>query len=57
MVDVTDVPGRVTWGTPVTLWGRDGEEYLSMAEYAKLKNTHIHDILCALGSRVERIYI
>ncbi len=57
MVDVSNVPGIVAWGTPVTLWGADGNEYLSIAEYAKLKNTHIHDILCALGNRVQRVYL
>ncbi len=56
MVDVTDVPGTVEWGTPVTLLGCDGKENIEFSEYAKLKNTHIHDILCALGSRVERVY-
>lgn len=56
MVDVSNVPGQVAWGTPVTLWGGDGNEYLSIAEYAQHKNTHIHDILCALGSRVRRVY-
>ena len=43
-------------GAPVTLLGRDGKEYLGAAEYAQYKTTHIHDILCALGNRVERIY-
>ena len=57
MVDVSNVPGNVVWGTPVTLLGGDGSEYIGSAEYAKFKNTHIHDILCALGSRVERIYL
>lgn len=57
MVDVSNVPGRVAWGTPVTLLGGDGAEYISSAEYAKFKNTHIHDILCALGNRVERVYL
>ena len=56
MVDVSDVPGEVKWGTPVTLLGRDGAEYLPAAEFAQYKNTHIHDILCSLGGRVERVY-
>ena len=56
MIDVSQVQGDVQWGTPVTLWGRDGDNEIGIAEYGKNKNTHIHDILCALGSRVERIY-
>ena len=55
-VDVSHVPGEVGWGTPVTLWGRDGGEEIEIEEWAQLKNTHCHDILCALGNRVERIY-
>ena len=56
MVDVSNVPGTVQWGTKVTLFGCDGNEYLGTAELAQHKNTHIHDILCALGGRVERVY-
>ena len=56
MVDVSNVPGEVKWGTTVTLFGKDGSEYVGSAEYAQHKNTHVHDILCALGNRVERIY-
>ena len=56
-VDVSKVPGEVGWGTPVTLWGSDGAEAIEIEEWAKLKNTHCHDILCALGNRVRRIYL
>ena len=55
-VDVSNVPGEVTWGTPVTLWGRDGAEEIEIEEWAQLKNTHCHDILCAVGNRVRRVY-
>lgn len=57
MVDVSNAPGNITWGTPVTLFGTDGNETVGIAEVARGKNTHIHDILCALGSRVRRVYI
>lgn len=57
MVDVSNAPGVIQWGTPVTLWGGDGDEKIEISEYAQGKNTHIHDILCALGARVERVYI
>ena len=56
MVDVSNVPGNVAWGTAVTLLGRDGDECIEFTEWAKFKNTHVHDILCALGNRVERVY-
>lgn len=55
-VDVSAVPGEIGWGTPVTLWGEEGKECIEIEEWARLKNTHAHDILCALGTRVERIY-
>ena len=57
MVDVSHVPGTVGWGTPVTLFGRDGNETISVAEIANYKNTHIHEILCSLGKRVQRVYV
>lgn len=57
MVDVSNVPGEIKWGTPVTLWGSSGTESILAAELAAYKKTHVHDILCALGNRVQRIYI
>ncbi|MBO5924494.1 MAG: alanine racemase, partial [Lentisphaeria bacterium] len=57
MIDVSNVPGEVKWGTPVTLFGKNGSEKIEANEVAQHKNTHIHDILCALGNRVQRIYI
>ena len=56
MVDVSDVPGKVEWGTPVTLLGCNGNECIEFTEWAQFKHTHVHDILCALGNRVERVY-
>lgn len=57
MVDVSNVPGEIKWGTPVTLFGQNGSETVMADEVAQHKNTHIHDILCALGNRVRRVYI
>ena len=57
MIDVSNVPGEIKWGTPVTLFGSNGSEKIDANEVAQHKNTHIHDILCALGNRVQRIYI
>ena len=57
MIDISNAPGEITWGTPVTIIGRNGSEIITAGEVAKHKNTHIHDILCALGSRVRRNYI
>ena len=57
MVDVSNVPGEVAWGTPVTIFGSNGNEHIPAGEVAKGKNTHIHDILCAVSNRVQRVYI
>ena len=57
MIDVSNVPGEVKWGTPVTIFGRNGSEIITPGEMAQYKNTHVHDILCALSNRVQRIYI
>ena len=57
MIDVSNAPGDITWGTPVTIFGSNGAEYIPAGEVAKAKNTHIHDILCAISSRVQRVYI
>ncbi len=57
MVDVSNAPGEISWGTPVTIFGSDGNESIAMQEVANHKNTHIHEILCSLGSRVRRVYI
>lgn len=57
MVDVSNAAGNVSWGTPVTIFGSDGGETIPISELANGKNTHIHDILCAIGNRVQRVYI
>ena len=57
MIDVSNVPGEITWGTPVTVFGSNGKENIPAGEVAKAKNTHIHDILCAISNRVQRVYI
>ena len=57
MVDVSNAPGEIKWGTPATIFGSNGGKYIPMAEVANYKNTHIHELLCSLGSRVQRVYI
>lgn len=55
-VDLTAVP-EVQVGDIVTLLGTDGEAAIQVDTWAKLKNTHAYDIICSIGSRVERAYI
>ena len=53
-VDVSDVPG-VKAGDEVICLGASGEEMVPPDDWAAIKGTHAYDIICSLGSRVERI--
>ena len=53
-VDVSDVPG-VKAGDEVVCLGRSGAETVTPDDWAALKGTHAYDIICSLGSRVERV--
>lgn len=55
MVDVTEIPG-VKLGDVVTIFGQDGEESVSVCDWAKLADTIPYEILCAVGHRVPRVY-
>ena len=55
MIDVTDVAG-VELGDEVVLYG-GGYDYLSVSRIAEKIGTISYEVLCAIGSRVERIYI
>ncbi len=54
-VDVSRA-GAVSVGDDVVLLGGDGRRKVTPGEWAALKGTHAHDILCAIGPRVERVY-
>lgn len=55
MVDVTDIPD-VAEGDTVTLFGRDGGEYLSVEEVADLSGSFNYEFVCDVGKRVPRVY-
>ncbi len=42
-------------GDRVTLLGRDGEAEIPVQAWANLKGTHAYDIICSIGSRVQRL--
>ena len=44
-------------GDEVVFWGKSGKEEITASDWAEMKSTHVHDILCAIGSRVERRYL
>ncbi len=55
MVDVTQIPG-VRVGTEVTLFGRDGEENLSIEEISGMSHSFNYEFVCDVGKRVPRVY-
>jgi len=54
-VDVSGVPG-VSAGDEVVCFGRSGRHSVTPDDWAALKGTHAYDIICSLGTRVERVY-
>ena len=56
MLDVSDIDG-VSEGDVVTVFGRDGKNYISVDELAKSIGTINYEIVCLIGKRVPRIYI
>ena len=56
MVDVTDIP-EANPGDVATIFGRDGNEFISVDELAKNAGTISYELLCAVSPRVPRIYL
>ena len=44
-------------GDEVVCIGTQGENSISLEEWAQLKGTHAYELLCSFGSRVKRIYV
>ncbi len=55
-VDLSAVP-EAEWGDEVTCIGRDGDRQITLEEWARLKGTHVYDLLCSFGTRCARIYV
>ena len=53
-VDVSDVKG-VKSGDEVVCFGSCGGDSITPDDWADLKGTHAYDIICSLGTRVQRI--
>ena len=53
-VDVSDVPD-VKAGDEVICFGKCGTDSITPDDWAALKCTHAYDIICSLGTRVERV--
>ncbi|MBQ8524679.1 MAG: alanine racemase [Clostridia bacterium] len=56
MADVTDIEG-VCVGDTVTVFGADGDEYISAEEVAANAGTIGYEIVCGISRRVPRVYI
>lgn len=56
MVDVSDIP-NVYEGTPVTVFGFDGDEKITPDDLAALYGTIGYEIVCGINQRVPRVYI
>ncbi len=54
-VNLDDIP-EAQVGDTVTLLGRDGGQEIPVQDWANLKGTHAYDIICSIGSRVERVF-
>ena len=56
MLDVTDVPG-VSIGDEVVLYGKQGDQLITMEEIESLLGTISYEIVCSLSKRVPRVYV
>jgi alanine racemase len=54
-VSLEQVPEAAV-GDEVVCLGGEGPLAISVEDWAHLKNTHPYEIICSLGSRVERRY-
>ena len=56
MIDVTDIP-QASLGDTVTLFGQDGDAFISVFEYAALYGGTACEVATSLGKRINRIYL
>jgi len=54
-IDLTDLPG-VKVGDEVILWGRSGDDTISVNDVARIAQTISYEMLCTVGRRVSRVY-
>jgi alanine racemase len=56
MIDVSRIP-QVSVGDEVIIFGRQGNEHISVYEVAERSGTISYEITCGIGKRVPRVYI
>jgi alanine racemase len=54
-IDLTDLPGAAV-GDEVILWGRSGDDIISVNDVARIAQTISYEMLCTVGRRVSRVY-
>jgi alanine racemase len=54
-IDLTDLPGAAV-GDEVILWGRSGDDTISVNDVARIAQTISYEMLCTVGRRVARVY-
>jgi alanine racemase len=54
-IDLTEAPG-VAVGDEVVLWGRSGDDIISVNDVARIAQTISYEMLCTVGRRVSRVY-
>lgn len=55
IIDVSDIDG-VSVGDTVTLFGRDGDEQITVDDLAKRLGTINYELVCIIGKRVTRVF-
>ena len=55
MIDVTDIPDTKV-GDTVTLFGRDGDDEITVDSLAKRLDTINYELVCIIGKRVTRVF-
>ncbi len=56
ILDVTGIEG-VYRGMTVTVFGKDGDTFLSVDEVAKLCDTINYELICIVGKRIPRVFV
>jgi alanine racemase len=56
MIDVSRIP-QVSVGDEVIIFGKEGNEHISVYEVAERSGTISYEITCGIGKRVPRVYI
>ncbi len=56
MISLENVPDAQP-GDEVVCFGRQGDLSIALEDWAQLKGTHAYELLCSIGTRVERSYL